>query len=271
MKQNFKKAILVAAVAGGLGLAGTAAMAAGLPVTIDESSVVGAVPNIFNANQLSGQYDEVFTATSASTFVTEAIFNAGGWFQNAAPVSTQVNAFGAGGYGLYAKFASTGSFGPAAGGGTTFLGGTGIIELWSDADKNTNYDVKTSAIGSIANLTLVSGAASITDDRRLGFATLLRAGEGTAQPGLANGNFELVFGGFTLDPDGLNYFIAPNPFYMVLDLNGNFQSFVPSAGTSIQLLGNSANAFFTVPEPSTLALAGMALLGFAGASRRRKS
>lgn len=286
MASFFKRVKIGAAVLSMLtAAAGVQSAPVGQPITVQESAVVGASPNLIVVDQLSGQYDEVFTVTSISgttgTFVTEAIFNAGGWFKSGSAVGSQLNfpelgigGFGVGiGYGLYAKFHAAGTF--SAGAGIGFTGSSAYIEIWADPKQNTNYDVKTSAIGNISNLNLVSGAASITDDQLLGKATLLVTGTGSANAGVANGNFELIFGDWQLNgPAGSNgdaYFAAPHPFFEMMDLNGNFQSFNPVSATSTQLLNNSANAFwFAAPEPGALALVGLALLGAGFAGRRAR-
>lgn len=284
MTSIFKRIKIAAAVVSMLSAAAAVQAApVGQPITVHEGAITGALSNTIFVDQLSGQYDEVFTATSATTFVTEAIFNAGGWFKNGAAVGSQLNfpeagigcpgiaCTGAGiGYGLYAKFEAAGTFV-----GGVFTGSSAKVEIWADPLQDTNYDIKATATGSIANLTLTSGAGSITDDQLLGTATLLLSGDGNSNPGSgSNGNFELLFGNWTLNgPPGLNgdaYFFAPRPFYMLMDLNGNFQSFNPTSGTSIQLLNNSANAFWKTPEPGALALVGVALLGMGLAGRRAR-
>lgn len=279
MNSIFKRVKVGAAVLSMLAAAAAVhAAPVGAPITVQESGVTGAVANLLTVDQLSGQYDEAFTVTSVTgpntgKFVTEAIFNAGGWFNSGSPVISQVNGFGVGGYGLYAKFSAAGDYDTTV--GVSFTGTAAYLEIWADPNQNTNYDVTNPAIGNVSNLTLVSPAASITDDQLLGTATLLITGEGSANPGVANGNFELIFGNWQLNgPAGLNgdaYFAGPRPFYVMMDLNGNFQSFIPVSGSTTLLLNNSANAFwYATPEPGALALVGVALLGMGFVGRRAR-
>lgn len=275
----FSKQLKLAVVALAFGAAGAHAATVGLPVTIQESAG-GGFPNQFVADQLSGQYDEVVTFQDASHFSTAAIFNAGQWFRNGNALSTQLNAvypplFPAYGYGIYAKFIGSGTY-TTDGTTTTFKATYNAIELYLDQNQDTDWNVggSASAVPSFGDLVLASGAASLTDDLLLGTASLTLAADGnSSSSGLANGNFEILFGDFQLkSPDGEAYFIAPRPFHIKLDLNGNFQSFIPVSGQSIQLLNNSANAFFVpVPEPGALALVGAAFLAVGVASKRRKS
>lgn len=293
MKITLAKSLVATAVlALTAGAAQAAAPVGAVTVTINEKSLEGFGITGLQANQLNGQFDEVFTGTATSattgTFVTEATFAATSWLLNGTPTSgAALNTT----YGMYANFASSGTYTvtsftiPDGSGGTTtasltvFTTNSASLSLYADLNQDTKYNVKTSATGQISNLTLTSGAASINDDVLLGTSTVLLNGTGNATAGglgNANGNFELLFSAFNLATGGNSYFTAPRPFNLQLDLNGNFQSFIPTTtvgnSSSIQLLANSANAFFlpnAVPEPGALALAGIALVGAAVATRRK--
>lgn len=236
-------------------------------VTIQEGAIPGTPTNQVIADQLSGQYNEVFSTTGPGTFNTLAYFNAGGWFNNTVAQSVYLNSPGTNGYGLYALFQSNGTF-TSSGGSTTFTGTAGSLQLWADPNQDSTKALPGSAIGgTIANITLGGNG----EDLLLGTASLLTAANGHSFFGTgANGDFELVFSDWALQASGESYFIAPRPFYMVLDLNGNFQSFDPTSATDITLPASSANAFFAVPEPGTIALLGIGLLGM-GMGLRRKA
>lgn len=276
-----KKTLLSLAILASLGIMSAPAFALqqstdARDVTIQEGGIDEAADNVIVVDQLGGQYDEIFTVTGGNSFNTLAFFNAGGWFNNSAAVGSQLNFPEAGiagigidvGYGLYALFQSDGIF-SISGNVVTFSGGNGYIELWADPDQNTTKTLPgTAGIGAtVSNITL----GNATEDQLLGTASLLTFGDGSGNTGGgANGNFELIFGDWMLaDPDGLAYFVQPRPFYMVLDLNGNFQEFNPTSQTDILLRGNSANAFFAVPEPASIALLGLGLAGIGFSLRRR--
>ncbi len=282
---KFFKQLKLAAIALAFGVTGAQAATVGLPMLIEE----GSVPNsggssLFWADQLSGQYDEVVTFQDATHFTTVAIFRAGAWYRNGSVVTEgQIlnTADSRGGYNLYAKFIGSGTYSTSVVDGnivTTFSATQNAIQLWVDEKRDTVYEIPASvgATPAMSDLSLVSG--SLTDDYMLGSASTTVAAGGNSNTGLANGNFEIIFGGFSLTdngsaPDGEKYFLQPRPFHMTLDLNGNFQSLTPTVGGSVLLRNSSANAFFvsTVPEPGALALVGAAFLAVGVASKRRKS
>ena len=270
MKSFLQKAKFAAIFVAAIGAFGGASAASlvGLPVTIQEGAIAGAVANSFQANQLSGLYDEIVTFGAGNTFSTEAIFNATGW-----NMASQVHGFGANSYELYAKFIGSGTY-STVGGLTTFSSTSNALQLFADANQDTVYKTAAAAaaVPSFANLVLTSAAGSTADDVLLGSSSFTVAAAGKSGGSLANGDFEILFGNFNLAPAGLLYFTAPRPFYMGLDLNGNFQSITPVSGTSIAITASSANAFFgnVIPEPGSLALVGISMLGLGFVGKRRK-
>lgn len=76
---------------------------------------------------------------------------------------------------------------------------------------------------------------------------------------------------FQLNSIGSSYFTSPNPFYDLSFQTGQFNGVpIPSGGGNAITNGSLDVEFNKVPEPSTIALLGLTLLGL-GVVRRRKS
>ena len=89
-----------------------------------------------------------------------------------------------------------------------------------------------------------------------------------------DGDFSLTFSPFALTAAGSSFFVAPVPFYLEIVVDGVFRSFDPTTlGAplfSTTTDGVAEGVFAVVPEPATLTLLGMGLLG-ARFARRRKN
>lgn len=279
-----EKLIASSKLALGAVVLGLAAGASAEPTfSVNTGLFAGSGPvNDFQSDFISGVGSTLLTITSPTTISGAGYIRFNNW---QIPGGTDTDQYGitgnssnntAGNYLLWAEYSYTttlvgGAIGQA---GSDYVLTSMTLQLWGEAANGTAnnavFNQANANTGTGGTVTHRSGAAD--DAVLLGETTSLITG--VAQLNAAGGSSFTPTLLFALTDEGKQFFYAPDPFYNIA-----FGSFT-NVATGVHANGNyiainSANGGVTfdraLPEPASVALIGIAMLGAGVAARRRKA
>jgi hypothetical protein len=251
----FSKTIIAASIAAASIFSGTAAAA---EAPFNQFTVApGGIYSNFTADNITGKYTEQATFNLDGSFNVSLRWTAGQFATDQGNTTLQAFETGLGSsYGLFATYSASGNYSTTNGVTTfTFQPGSGALQLFLDTDLR-----------------------SPAGDVLLGFGDPID-GEGSLTPGVSTCSSSGIncgsFGASStlqLTEAGSQFFILPNPFYSVTFQSGQLNTFEPIGS---QTINGSLDVTFgglpaEVPEPASVGLLGLGMLGLYAARRRNK-
>ncbi len=219
--------------------------------TINET-VIGGSNAALPINKLTGSYEERLTVTGPGTFAAQVYGTFGSYLSN----DGTSNLFD--GYRMYIVIAASGTIN----GTNSFVSTNSTLNLYLDPNSDTTATLSDGLTSPLL--------ADLVDDSLLAASTSQSLGNASLDA--TSSKFSFEWGDFMLTAFGETFFISPRPFFIDFQVDGDSDTVVDGTlGTRI-ISGDLSAVFLgqQVPEPTSLALFSLALVG-AGFARRRAS